>query len=804
MKKRVFTFVSLLLSIPVFGQIGYRYGASFIELTPDNSSLYYVQTDNKTKLNELINRTTNTGDSVKIYATLSDNSCITNSISLGTGNYLSEIYKDRNGFKIIILPRFAIKIKEGHDIKGVLDATGDILSIDTKEFSVYKADCTLNNAEEVLALNNIINKLDAVEWCEPMMIGELRKCNVYQGSQYYLKNTGQNGGTSGIDINVEPVWSFLNTDTTLVVAVLDDGVERNHEDLTGSVVDGMTIDYSSEKGDPINEYVGFNYGSTYYSGDEKAHGTACAGIIAAHNNSIGVRGVSSGVKILPINIFPYDFPTSFYPTTHYEQVAQAINWAYNTKGADIISCSWGCSESTYIANAFNNAMNYGRNGKGTVVVCASGNAIPYQSVVFPANLDGTLAVGAIDKNGSVWNYSCRGSSLDLVAPSGNVNLNGDIVTADRMGNKGYNPPTGGGTELSNPNYTQRFGGTSAACPQVAGVAALMLSANPNLTELEVRNILKNTAKKLSGMNGLNRTDDYGYGLVDAYKAVVGAYKLAISGPEYPCSSGIYSIANLPTGYTVDWSISPAVSFLNTSILTTNSPQQNQCTITNTTVFPWSTTLFAAVKNPSGTTVATLSKRIRNTFDLTFSQSGFGSYPSIPASTVVSNGTIVVNHKCWVTLSSPYFSGMTILHTGATPQAFEMLNGDITFKFSTVTSTQNMTILGQDGCKVMRLLVQVSPNSNIPIPMLSVSPNGEGFEVELTYEGDEEDVRSLTERLQDIEWELNIANAVSGEKVRSLRVKGPKVTVSTVGWKSGIYVLQGIVNGQECSKKVTVK
>ena len=69
MKKSVFTIVSLLLSFPVFGQIGYQYGASFIELTPNNSSLYYVQTENKTKLNDLINRTTNMGDSVKIFAT---------------------------------------------------------------------------------------------------------------------------------------------------------------------------------------------------------------------------------------------------------------------------------------------------------------------------------------------------------------------------------------------------------------------------------------------------------------------------------------------------------------------------------------------------------------------------------------------------------------------------------------------------------------------------------------------------------------------------------------------------------------
>lgn len=96
--------------------------------------------------------------------------------------------------------------------------------------------------------------------------------------------------------------------------------------------------------------------------------------------------------------------------------------------------------------------------------------------------------------------------MDVVAPSGNCNLQGDVATTDRMGIKGYE--TG--------NYTLRFGGTSAACPQVSGVVALMLSENPNLTEVQIKNILHNTAKDL-GVNGFDFT--YGYGLVDAYAAV---------------------------------------------------------------------------------------------------------------------------------------------------------------------------------------------------------------------------------------------------------------------------------------------
>lgn len=803
MKKTLIVLFLSTIAAVCYAQYGFRCGEHFISLSRTKSPVFFTIMSNQEKDFLVARKGTN-------FSQLSANYYIVDTLFRKNieADYMSDFYISLHGYLTIILPQIVVSVESEKDLQALLNLYKDVISLSHKINNSIVLNCKCNNSEDILKMVLAIEKANGVKWCKPGMLSEIKfennNDNPYYVNQYYLMNNTDYGGTETAAISANKAWDIISANANIKVAVIDQGVEHNHEDLQGVVLDGFTASVPSGIGEPINhnEYC------------EKGHGTSCAGIIAAIDNDKGIKGIASGVKILPINISPNYVERIVYPNGYYydqylfcnsDSIAFAINWAVD-HGADIISCSWSHEEDTSITNAFNYAITSGRNGKGCVVVAASGNNYMNGSLSpgYPSNLAGVLCVGAVDRNGTVWNYCQRGSSLDLVAPSGNINLNGDIVTTDRMGSFGYNPSVGSGSELTNQNYTQRFGGTSAACPQVAGVAALMLSANPNLTELEVRNILKNTAKKLSGMNGLNRTDDYGYGLVDAYKAVVGAYKLAISGPEYPCSSGIYSIANLPTGYTVDWSISPAVSFLNTSILTTNSPQQNQCTITNTTVFPWSTTLFAAIKNPSGTTVTTLSKRVRNTFDLTFSQSGFGSYPSIPASTVVSNGTIVVNHKCWVTLSSPYFSGMTILHTGATPQAFEMLNGDITFKFSTVTSTQNMTILGQDGCKVMRLLVQVSPNSNIPIPMLSVSPNGEGFEVELTYEGDEEDVRSLTERLQDIEWELNIANAVSGEKVRSLRVKGPKVTVSTVGWKSGIYVLQGIVNGQECSKKVTIK
>ena len=446
----------------------------------------------------------------------------------------------------------------------------------------------------------------------------------------------------------------------------------------------------------------------------------------------------------------------------------------------------------------------GRNGKGTVVVCASGNTIPSSDVKFPANMANTIAVGAVDKSGNIWDYSCSGPSLDLVAPSGNIKLTGDVVTTDRMGNLGNNPPVNNGTELTNTNYTQRFGGTSAACPQVAGVVALMLSANPNLTQSEVVSILRNTATKLPGMNGLSRTDAYGYGLVNAHAAVVQAYQFSISGPDEPCGSSVYSVTNLPSGFTVDWSLSPNVTVLNNSILTTNSPQQNQCSIYNDAVLPWATNLCATIKNPSGVTVTTLMKYIRNTFDLTYSQNGSGGYASIPPTAVESDETIAVNCGCFITLTSPVFAGMNITHTGASPFGFSAFGNTVNFQFANGTNNQWMTIRGSDGCKVLKLKVGVTSNPNLPLPMLVVNPVDDGFELLLTYEGDEEAVKSMMARLQDMEWELNITNATSGEKVQSVLVKGPKTTVRTAGWKSGVYVLQAVVDGQECNKKITVK
>lgn len=200
-----------------------------------------------------------------------------------------------------------------------------------------------------------------------------------------------------------------------------------------------------------------------------------------------------------------------------------------------------------------------------MVVFTSGNDdSPYDhlTVRFPANVDGVLTVGAIDKNGNIHNYSCRGNSMDLVAPSGGNP--GDVRTIDREGSDGY---VAG-------NYYDEFNGTSAACPQVAGVAALMLSVRPDLTEAQIRTTLQQTATDM-GTTGFDNT--YGYGRVNAFAALQSIFP-TIMGPDEICNSEVFSISNLPANANVTWSVTSGGGTI--LELTEDSPSTNQVTVRN--------------------------------------------------------------------------------------------------------------------------------------------------------------------------------------------------------------------------------
>ncbi|MEM6379590.1 MAG: S8 family serine peptidase [Bacteroidota bacterium] len=315
----------------------------------------------------------------------------------------------------------------------------------------------------------------------------------FYNDQWSLNNTGQYGGTKGIDIKAKDAWDITTGNSSVTVAIVDDGFERDHQDLDSNV--------SGNGYDAINE--------TIPSAVVGSHGTAVAGIIGAEQGSNqGVSGVSPNAKLMSIT------------ATTLSSCIHGINWAWQN-GADVINNSWSNTmPSNQLDNAITNALTLGRNGKGTIVIFSAGN--DNTAVAYPANSNpDILAIGAMSPcgerktpsscDGGNWG-SNFGNELDVIAPGV------FIPTTDRQGVNGYDGS----------DYTTNFGGTSAAASHVAGVAALVLSVNSDLLVQEVNNIIEQSAQKVGGYTyeatagRLNGTwhNEVGYGLVDAHAAVL--------------------------------------------------------------------------------------------------------------------------------------------------------------------------------------------------------------------------------------------------------------------------------------------
>lgn len=349
-----------------------------------------------------------------------------------------------------------------------------------------------------------------------------------------MHNTGQVvdgiAGVEDIDCNALEAWDISFGDN-VTVAIIDQGLEA-HEDIGDRLIDGFSPGINGD-GTPL--------------ANDATHGMNCAGVVGASDNNLGVRGVAPNVNFLSVNIF--DGSTA-------GDIADGIQWALDN-GADILSNSWSFDEvpcdftNVDIENALQNAVDNGRNGDGAVIVFSSGNT--GGCVNYPGRNNNVISVGAVDNRGTLFTYSARGPELDLVAPSGETNYLGNVRTTDRMGDAG---------RLSG-HYEPRFGGTSASCPVVSGVAALVLSVNSNLTQQEVRDILTSTA---TDMGAVGFDNNFGFGRVNAFAAVVNASSnIQLTGSNTVCSSNtFYSLSEVPNGVAVNWSVSSNLQIVNSS------------------------------------------------------------------------------------------------------------------------------------------------------------------------------------------------------------------------------------------------
>jgi len=364
-----------------------------------------------------------------------------------------------------------------------------------------------------IALAEKLSQRNFVRWAEPDLVVQLLSCGPrIPNDPFFQQQWHLQPGESAIQ--APEAWGESLGSDQITVAVLDDGVDLRHRDLAPKLVAGY--DFFQNDSDPQPD-------------PKDAHGTACAGLIGGlGDNGEGIAGIAWNAKIMPIRISGEE---GFAANA---AIGDAIHYAVQ-HGAKILSCSWGGkAPSNQIIDAIDTA-----NDAGCLVFVAAGNATPALHTFYPARYEGCIAVGAIKRDNLLWDYSCYGPgrAVDLVAPSGACNLEGDIWSTDQSGDRGYNSG-GGAAEEASGDYTAHFGGTSAATPIAAGVAALVWSSYPKLTALQVRQILEETASQVDPNGGewINgRSVRYGCGKVNALAAIQKAKQVAegVSPPSEP-------------------------------------------------------------------------------------------------------------------------------------------------------------------------------------------------------------------------------------------------------------------------------
>ncbi|MGD1846786.1 MAG: S8/S53 family peptidase [Salibacteraceae bacterium] len=469
-----------------------------------------------------------------------------------------------NGLQAIS-DRFAVKLKSPGDYfeltKYARLTNTTIIEQNEYDPNLYYLSASKHAQGNALEMANYFYETNAFDFAEPdfFKFMPMTFCGTDSLFQYQwaLRNTGQAfldsytgqyvNGTVGADVKACEAWEITKGSPNVKVAILDNGVDTDHPDLQ----DNMLMGYDATANSPLSTSTvpGGHFGND-------AHGTACAGIVAASDNNIGISGIAPNCKIIPIKIFGTDVNNdpNLTQATRNSWVADGINWAWQAQ-ADVLSCSWGITtgQAQVINDAIENALTTGRQGLGCVVLFAVGNH-DIGSIAYPAslstspttsNLSNLIAVGASDicdfrKNRlptacfeSGWG-SNYGAGLTVVAPGA------AITTTDIEGPDGYPLPPQGA--FNDDDYTPTFFGTSAACPLAAGIAALMISVNPCLTATDVKQLLALSSDRVGGYcydtdpnhpHG-SWNEEMGHGRVNAYRAV-----------KFAHASSVYQYPNVP-------------------------------------------------------------------------------------------------------------------------------------------------------------------------------------------------------------------------------------------------------------------
>ncbi len=410
------------------------------------------------------------------------------------------------------------------------------------------------NDEDPIALTNELMEQEEIDWCEPNIVVKSQHFftpsdNLF-GEQWHLFHEGGIQLASGSHVDATRAWDFTRGDRSIVIAVADDSVDLAHSDFQGLGKIVAPRDFQGRDFNPSPE------------GRDENHGTSVAGVAVAEANGSGVVGAAPDCSLMPLRT------SGFLDDNSIEVLFDYVR----DNGAAIMVNSWGPAAINFPLsirqnNAITRCARQGRGGKGVMIFFAAGNVNrPINGIVNETGwpngelngptqwLDGfathpdVIAVSACTSIGTKSFYSSWGNEISVCAPSNNGHpgtvegptfpfVRGSfpgrgIVTTDRVGPSGYDAS----------DFTFDFGGTSSACPLAAGVAGLILSANPELTAAEGREILESTTDKivdpstdpqLGFANGDYDENGhslwFGFGKVNAFKAVTKALAMGNGG-----------------------------------------------------------------------------------------------------------------------------------------------------------------------------------------------------------------------------------------------------------------------------------
>lgn len=441
--------------------------------------------------------------------------------------FISPVHTNAKHQFVSYLPNFFVLLNDASSDMEILEREAAKLGV-----TVVGPNRFMENIIELRTSKEGIDPIEAVNGLKatglfrtvsPNLMHSVSDCAVDDprfNRQWNLKNEGtptQGNGTVGADIDAEAAWEITTGSTDVKIVIVDSGIDTLHPELLGKLLPGFDA-----MGDSTNGYPTPNYSSD-------GHGTSCAGIAAANtNNGIGIAGICHDCPVYPVRVFNYQVILGqVQPWSETQFFVDAMGWQAQSD-IDVSSNSWGVPDvllalypgsDTLVNAVIDEVVDNGRGGLGVPMLFSSGNDGVTDTIpLWPARYEKTIAVGATSMcdehktpnscDGENWAGNW-GHGLDVSAPGVRV------ATIDMLGVNGFH----------NTEYYNMFNGTSAACPNAAGVMALMLSHTPTLPEWLARKSLALSCEKVGGYwygywkEAGSWSMELGYGRVNAYQAV---------------------------------------------------------------------------------------------------------------------------------------------------------------------------------------------------------------------------------------------------------------------------------------------